>query len=154
MSITQVELKHQSRRLAGALPDWTLLELKDKNVEFMLTKNEFRTIRGKVYGLEYTVLYSDSYEVPVMYFTAFGQDGTVAELDEISENGLSDMTISQIEHPVYFRPFFQVHPCRTKEFMKCHNISNYLLAWLTTVGNLIGLKVELTSELSSILFED
>lgn len=55
-------------------------------------------------------------------------------------------TISQVEHPLLFRPFYMVHPCKTKSFMETHktnNPNNYLLSWLSVIGTLLDLKLDL-----------
>lgn len=146
MSITKTELEAQSKRLVDSCPGWSLLKFKGENIDFMLTMSEIRAVGPKIYGIEYNVSYNESYEVPVMYFNPHRQDGTIADLDEIFTQELPSMSISQVEHPVLFRPCFLVHPCRTKEFMKDHKTSNYLLTWLTVIGNLIGLKIEITQD--------
>uniref|UniRef100_A0A8C9F6R6 Ubiquitin-like-conjugating enzyme ATG10 n=1 Tax=Pavo cristatus TaxID=9049 RepID=A0A8C9F6R6_PAVCR len=81
----------------------------------------------EVIRYEYHVLYSSSYQVPVLYFRACFLDGRPLTLDEIwksvhvcyqgrLQEGPWD-TITQQEHPLLGQPFFVLHPCRTNEFM-------------------------------------
>ncbi|KAL4609497.1 ubiquitin-like-conjugating enzyme ATG10 isoform X1 [Arapaima gigas] len=76
---------------------------------------------------EYHVLYSSSFQTPVLYFRASTLDGRPLSLDDMWANvhpnyrqrllqGPWD-TITQQEHPCLGQPFFVLHPCRTQEFM-------------------------------------
>lgn len=151
MSISSQELKSQCQKFVEYSADWSFCEFYDKNTQYILSKNEFRKIGNNVYGFEYTVIHSESYEVPVMYFSVHKQDGSIAELEEVFINPIEESVVSQVEHPILFRPFYQVHPCKTREFMKYHHVSNYLIAWLTTIGTLIGLRFELEPRVLSML---
>ncbi|NWI53571.1 ATG10 enzyme, partial [Calyptomena viridis] len=110
---------------------------------------------------EYHVLYSSSYQVPVLYFRACFLDGRPLTLDEIwrsvhacyqdrLQEGLWD-TVTQQEHPILGQPFFVLHPCRTNEFISAvltgprkHNRhTNYITLWLSTVGPVVGLNLPL-----------
>ncbi|XP_065263084.1 ubiquitin-like-conjugating enzyme ATG10 [Emys orbicularis] len=117
---------------------------------------------SEVIRYEYHVLYSSSYEVPVLYFRACFLDGRPLTLDEIWE-GVHECyrarllegpwdTITQQEHPLLGQPFFVLHPCRTNEFMapvlansqrENRNI-NYITSWLSIVGPVIGLNLPLS----------
>ncbi|XP_076783238.1 ubiquitin-like-conjugating enzyme ATG10 isoform X2 [Arvicanthis niloticus] len=76
---------------------------------------------------EYHVLYSCSYQVPVLYFRASFLDGRPLALEDIWE-GIHECykprllqgpwdTITQQEHPILGQPFFVLHPCKTNELM-------------------------------------
>lgn len=151
MSISSQELKVQCRKLVEFSTDWSFCEFTDKNTQYILSKNEFRKIGNNVYGFEYNVIYSESYEVPVMYFSVHRQDGSIANLEEVFIDPIEESVVSQVEHPMLFRPFYQVHPCKTREFMKSHHVSNYLIAWLSTIGTLIGSRFELEPQVLSML---
>ncbi|KAK3908973.1 Ubiquitin-like-conjugating enzyme ATG10 [Frankliniella fusca] len=78
---------------------------------------------------EYHILYSISYASPVLYFNAFFNDGRLLPLEALwngsgSENQvLKHMrweALSQQEHPILRRPFYQLHPCKTAEFLSHH----------------------------------
>ncbi|XP_074808909.1 ubiquitin-like-conjugating enzyme ATG10 isoform X3 [Natator depressus] len=117
---------------------------------------------SEVIRYEYHVLYSSSYQVPVLYFRACFLDGRPLTLDEIWE-GVHECyrarllegpwdTITQQEHPLLGQPFFVLHPCRTNEFMapvlansrrENRNI-NYIISWLSIVGPVVGLNLPLS----------
>jgi len=110
---------------------------------------------------EYQVIYSFSYNVPVLYFTASRQDGKLVSLDEVWDN-VPDVYrerlayekwtfLTQQEHPYLGVPFYQLHPCHTADMMKnassvseereSHGSANYLVTWLSTVGPVVGLNI-------------
>ncbi|KAJ7321414.1 E2-like conjugating enzyme atg10 [Desmophyllum pertusum] len=110
---------------------------------------------------EYHVIYSVSYSVPVLYFTASRQDGKLVGLEEVWEN-VPDVYrerlehekwtfLTQQEHPYLGVPFYQLHPCHTADMMKrvssvteqqgTHSSANYLVTWLSTVGPVVGLNI-------------
>ncbi|XP_046840484.1 ubiquitin-like-conjugating enzyme ATG10 isoform X2 [Xenia sp. Carnegie-2017] len=111
---------------------------------------------------EYHVVYSYSYNVPVLYFSAWKQDGKLLSLENIWENVPlvhRDFLkydkwsfITQQEHPILGRPYFLVHPCHTANLImqllmnvpdsKRDNLS-YLTTWLTAVGPTVGLQLPL-----------
>ncbi|NXI86875.1 ATG10 enzyme, partial [Rhipidura dahli] len=116
----------------------------------------------EVVRYEYHVLYSSSYQVPVLYFRACFLDGRPLTLDEIwgsvhasyqarLQEGPWD-TITQQEHPILGQPFFVLHPCRTSEFISAvlggseeqHRHTNYIILWLSTVGPVVGLNLPLS----------
>ncbi|XP_063312833.1 ubiquitin-like-conjugating enzyme ATG10 isoform X2 [Pelobates fuscus] len=113
----------------------------------------------EVIHYEYHVLYSISYQAPVLYFRASFLDGRPLTLDEIWQrvhecykpqllNGPWE-TITQQEHPILGQPFFVLHPCRTNEFMSLihGNTSrngNYITSWLSIVGPVVGLMLPLS----------
>ncbi|XP_010211502.1 PREDICTED: ubiquitin-like-conjugating enzyme ATG10 [Tinamus guttatus] len=123
---------------------------------------------AEVLRYEYHVLYSSSYQVPVLYFRACFLDGRALSLDEIWKSvhacyqarlleGPWD-TITQQEHPLLGQPFFVLHPCRTNEFMsavltssrKENRQTNYIASWLSIVGPVVGLNLSLSyAELAS-----
>ncbi|KAM8777533.1 ubiquitin-like-conjugating enzyme ATG10 [Rhynchonycteris naso] len=111
---------------------------------------------------EYHVLYSCSYQVPVLYFRASFLDGRPLSLQDIWEGvhacykmrlqqGPWD-TITQQEHPILGQPFFVLHPCKTNEFMtpvlknsrKINRNVNYIMSWLSLVGPVVGLNLPLS----------
>ncbi|XP_073090601.1 ubiquitin-like-conjugating enzyme ATG10 isoform X2 [Manis javanica] len=116
----------------------------------------------EVIKYEYHVLYSYSYQVPVLYFRASFLDGRPLTLKNIWE-GVHECyktrllqgpwdTITQQEHPVLGQPFFVLHPCKTDEFMtpmlknsqKINRRFNYITSWLSIVGPVVGLNLPLS----------
>ncbi|KAI4890439.1 hypothetical protein NFI96_010817 [Prochilodus magdalenae] len=111
---------------------------------------------------EYHVLYSCSYQVPILYFRASTLDGRLLSLEEVWNHvhpsyrkqllqGPWD-TLTQQEHPLLGQPFFMLHPCRTEEFMRpvlqmAHAEKrrvNYIVTWLSVVGPMVRLEVPLS----------
>ena len=94
--------------------------------------------------LEYNIIYSVSYCVPVLYLRGFDSFGSVLRIDQLIKCGLFEEkqnldkqcaakteddldisngfvrpdTFSQVSHPLNFEPFYQLHPCHTSEWMK------------------------------------
>ncbi|XP_069127205.1 ubiquitin-like-conjugating enzyme ATG10 [Argopecten irradians] len=110
---------------------------------------------------EYHVVYSQSYNVPVLYFNIYKADGSLLNLEEVWSR-VPDMYrdrlhldrwtfLTQQEHPILGRPYFQLHPCHTADLMEQvagisspGNNSNYIIAWLSAVGPVVGLDLPLT----------
>ncbi|XP_037537905.1 ubiquitin-like-conjugating enzyme ATG10 [Nematolebias whitei] len=77
---------------------------------------------------EYHILYSCSYAAPVLYFRVFTLEGRSLTLEEVWScvhpsfrlhlQSCPLDAISQQEHPLLGQPFFVLHPCRTKDFMR------------------------------------
>ncbi|KAM4113494.1 hypothetical protein ACJW30_05G224900 [Castanea mollissima] len=117
----------------------------------------------KVHYYDLHIIYCNSYRVPVLYFRAYDSDGEPLEFDEIekdlpaySKKALSESKwtfITQEEHPYLNRPWYKLHPCGTSEWMKLlfHAddalaktgvaIEVYLVAWLSVVGHVVGLRI-------------
>ncbi|KAJ2955195.1 hypothetical protein NQZ79_g8770 [Umbelopsis isabellina] len=106
--------------------------------------------------IEYHVVYSSSYQVPVLYFNAYYSNGSVLTRDELdqfvinpnyreplkSSTLLQQGSVSQQEHPVLGLPFYYIHPCDTASLMTQVNISDincYITSWLSFFGPLVGL---------------
>ncbi|XP_073227607.1 ubiquitin-like-conjugating enzyme ATG10 [Porites lutea] len=116
-------------------------------------------VHGEFLKYEYHIVYSDSYSVPVLYFTACRHDGRLLSLKEVWEN-VPDIYhdrleyekwtfLTQQEHPYLGVPFYQLHPCHTADMMKralsidSDRPLNYLITWLSTVGPVVGLNLPL-----------
>lgn len=126
-------------------------EIKEKKL--MLRSIAIYSVDGSLQSKEYTVIYSPSYEVPVLYYCISDQDGCPLEANKSAHSTINleeedlNQVLTQTEHPVLFRPFYMIHPCRTKEFMQfidTNSNKNYLIAWLSTVATLINLKLDYT----------
>ena len=111
-------------------------------------------------NFEYHVIYSPSYQVPVLFFTATFHSGRLVPLRDIwrfvspvhvtRESGMEWESVTQQEHPILCRPFYHIHPCHTSTIMATALTSNkdkeklnYLLSWLTIFGPTIGLNVSI-----------
>ncbi|KAI8887387.1 hypothetical protein K501DRAFT_242534 [Backusella circina FSU 941] len=108
--------------------------------------------------MEHHIVYSTSYQVPVMYFQAFFQDGTPLDLKDIYQHiipkyyhqeltGLPQNPISQTEHPELGTPFWYIHPCDTRVLMdsigfkSSYQHHDYIKTWLSFYGPLVKCKV-------------
>ena len=108
----------------------------------------------------YTIVYSESYQVPVVYFTASWQDGRQLQLqqvwDQVQVQLSSDVvnkfsTMTQTEHPLLGIPCYHLHPCNTATMMSSVLDSKmegsdtlkwqtkYLVMWLSLVSPLVNL---------------
>ncbi|XP_076842610.1 ubiquitin-like-conjugating enzyme ATG10 [Brachyhypopomus gauderio] len=143
----------------------------EEEVDIVTEEDQVDDVDGGAYAVcenravihyEYHVLYSCSYQAPVLYFRASSLDGRPLSLGEVWNNvhpnyrqrllqGPWD-TLTQQEHPLLGQPFFMLHPCRTEEFIRpilqmAHSEKrrvNYVLAWLSMVGPVVGLDVPLS----------
>ncbi|KAI9277197.1 autophagocytosis associated protein [Phascolomyces articulosus] len=118
--------------------------------------------------VEYHIVYSPGYQVPVLYFNGYDagkkkrtplslKEGTALSLDELYQwiiskemqqslqhgNRLSQQgSISQEDHPILGFPFYYIHPCETQSMMRLisHdiNIHSYIKSWLSLIGPTIG----------------
>jgi ubiquitin-like-conjugating enzyme ATG10 len=122
---------------------------------------QVQSCSGNLHFYDYHVVYSFSYKVPVLYFQGHQSGGQLLTLDEIKEDlpslslkllGESRWTfITREEHPHFSRPWFTLHPCGTSDCMKLllegmqdkDQQVRYLPAWLTVVGQAVGLKIPL-----------
>ncbi|CAG8445848.1 14602_t:CDS:2 [Ambispora leptoticha] len=80
--------------------------------------------------IDYNILYSPTYKVPVLYFNAYNADGSILNLDQlyttlIEPSRLNDLRtagfnggLSQQDHPTLQLPFFFLHPCETATLMR------------------------------------
>lgn len=134
----------------------------DEEDNATLNKNEIESSNAIIH-LEYNVVYSESYSVPVLYFNIYYSDGRLLSLNEVwqlvpeyyRERLIDDKWtfLTQAEHPLHGRPFYQLHPCNTELLMS--NVAklfkttmstsckghNYLICWLCTVGPVVLLKM-------------
>ncbi|XP_025824682.1 ubiquitin-like-conjugating enzyme ATG10 isoform X2 [Panicum hallii] len=125
---------------------------------------QVQSCSDNVHVYDFHVVYSYSYKVPVLYFQGHRSDGQLLTLDEIKQHlpsnslkvlGESKWTfITREEHPHLSRPWFTLHPCATSDWMKLlleqskvaieeQSLLRYLSAWLSVVGQAVGLKIAL-----------
>jgi ubiquitin-like-conjugating enzyme ATG10 len=113
------------------------------------------------------VIYSDSFNVPILYLNVYKSNGKCLSYEElykflsipcclneresnelsIKRNELVDLYLTQQEHPVKGKPFFFLHPCRTGEWMAQTAIkkeeTNYSLRWMSFIFSQIGIKMDI-----------
>ncbi|XP_075169190.1 autophagy-related 10 [Haematobia irritans] len=105
-------------------------------------------------NIDYHIVYSISYQVPIMYFQAFHSDGKMLSLDNVwklfhFDNSFKysreDMLniLTQMEHPVLFKPFMCLHPCRTAEILAQTPLSqNRILTFISIMGPYLQLNLD------------
>ncbi|KAF9958442.1 hypothetical protein BGZ72_000361 [Mortierella alpina] len=118
-----------------------------------------------ILSVTYHIIFSPSYQVPVLYFNAYRHDGAAISLEEIYESlvptewrssirdaGLNG-GISQQDHPILNLPYFYMHPCETVPLMETIALSradesnstsfleDYIMTWLSFTGQAIGITV-------------
>lgn len=93
----------------------------------------------------------------VNFWCSFVPDGSMMTLDEAwtafndpihgrncSEHMQMTTILTQMEHPILFRPFLTLHPCRIAELLQClPNSVNKVLSFLSTIGPAVHLKFDL-----------
>ncbi|XP_061401768.1 ubiquitin-like-conjugating enzyme ATG10 [Musca vetustissima] len=107
--------------------------------------------------LEYHIVYSISYQVPIMYFQAHYSDGKMLTLDNVwqlfqfqqkdSQYSREDMLsiLTQMEHPILFKPYMCLHPCRTAEVLEQTPTSkNRILTFISVMGPYLKLDLDNT----------
>ncbi|KAI8062567.1 autophagocytosis associated protein [Gongronella butleri] len=104
--------------------------------------------------IDYHIVFSPSYQVPVLYFDAFFTDGRRLSLDEIYTHVVPHMyqeemqrspiqaqgAITQADHPVVGRPFWYIHPCDTQTLLRTLQpctIDVYIQTWLSLVAPVV-----------------
>ncbi|XP_017097472.2 ubiquitin-like-conjugating enzyme ATG10 [Drosophila bipectinata] len=138
--------------ISQELGDAWILQEKDSN-----PPNTFLTISQKIksqkdlINVEYHVVYSVSYQVPMLFLQAHRSDGSLLDLDAVwrlfmSETNSEDLyqILTQMDHPVLFRPFMALHPCRTAEVLKQFGepSKNQVLTFISLYGPKVQLHLQ------------
>lgn len=115
--------------------------------------------------IEYHIVYSISYQVPVLYFRAYRNDGSMLCIQEAwrifrgysgnatktsgvdASVGLTDADMlsimTQLDHPVLGKPYIAIHPCRTAEMLgQGGNSRNYVLTFVSLMGPYVQLNLK------------
>ncbi|TPX62699.1 hypothetical protein PhCBS80983_g00383 [Powellomyces hirtus] len=110
--------------------------------------------RDQDVNVEFHVIYSQTWQVPVMYFSAWTASGSPLSLDELKaviKGGLPEIdeqfrteygmpVVSQQDHPVLGVPFFTIHPCQTAALLKELTAKSNdpaltpLMSWMSVMG--------------------
>uniref|UniRef100_A0A182RIK3 Ubiquitin-like-conjugating enzyme ATG10 n=1 Tax=Anopheles funestus TaxID=62324 RepID=A0A182RIK3_ANOFN len=107
---------------------------------------------GRILSFEYHILYNESYEVPSLLFNIYDEGGERFNIEEawnilhISETVPSKemyQAITMVHHPILFRPYLNLHPCKTAELMSSLPSSvNPILSFLTSYGPYVNLELD------------
>ncbi|CAO3682212.1 unnamed protein product [Rhizopus microsporus] len=130
--------------------EWNLIHVMN---HVYLKKACFLQAKNNLYiHIEYHILYSTSYQVPVLYFKpSYYHDGSPLSLDDIYEHivpfdyhqqlkqHVYVPCISQADHPLINTPFWYIHPCETAKLMTIISpeVKDYVQSWLSLVGPVI-----------------
>ncbi|KAI9258331.1 autophagocytosis associated protein [Helicostylum pulchrum] len=113
----------------------------DTAVTEELDPASIETTNMETIQLEYHIVYSTSYQVPVLYFKACYQDATPLSLQEIFQKTIpsiyhDQVIITQTEHPLTGTPFWFIHPCDTQKLMGIVQFEylDYIKTWLSFAG--------------------
>ncbi|XP_060660005.1 ubiquitin-like-conjugating enzyme ATG10 [Drosophila nasuta] len=155
-TLTWPDFLYQAKQLleiSNQLNDsWILCEIDEQEPNSYLKYTQ--KIKGKasedLISVEYHIVYSISYQVPVLYFQAHRSDGSLLDLEatwktflpETSRSELYQM-LTQMEHPVLFRPFMAFHPCRTTEVLAQFGkpSENVLITFISLYGPYVQLNL-------------
>jgi ubiquitin-like-conjugating enzyme ATG10 len=153
------EIQDKARRIGDT---WRLVEsFPQSRSTLYLEKSEQKSISNDIYTFVYHVIFSEAYSVPVLYLNAFKSTGrglnydemysyfklnrsnnvtTPGDDDEDEDMAANRLILTQEEHPILFKPFYFLHPCKTVDWMKATQIetspypgSNFTLKWLSFV---------------------
>lgn len=156
-------------KISDRLNDKWILETKNDDpggtfLRYKQMKSVDATKKGTIFSFDYHVVYSLSYSVPMFYFNVQDTDsGELLTLEEfrkifVERNELDvaqedlNQVLTQMEHPLFFRPFLALHPCKTRELLAESPVSlNKILTFVSLYGPFIFLNLDL--EYGSCLLE-
>ncbi|EDW74531.2 uncharacterized protein Dwil_GK21969 [Drosophila willistoni] len=155
-SLTWQEFLTQSRqflRMSQHLNDkWELYEKNQEEPNIFLKFSQKVRSKEDLINVEYHIVYSVSYQVPMLYFQAHRSDGSLLDLEatwrllmlefQSRREELLQM-LTQQEHPVLFRPFMALHPCRTAEVLDQfgQKSENLVLTFISLYGPHVQLQL-------------
>lgn len=136
---------------------WELLgECNEQENAAYLTKKVYHSLQlhktdSELVTFEYNVVYNVSYSTPMLCFNAWHTNGSLLTLEEcwkvfnINQEGDALNILTQMEHPILFRPFYTLHPCKTPELLgdTSENSKNPIVSWLSSVGPCVKLNIDL-----------
>lgn len=150
------EIHEKSKKIGDS---WKLTSKTDEKDVFYLERIDQKYLNGEIYSLNLHIVYSESYTVPVLYLNLFKSNGSIAKYEEIydyfrlNKDELkicgSDLILTQQEHPILFRPFYFLHPCKTSEWMIATNLNdqgkklNFTLKWLSFVFSALNISFDI-----------
>ncbi|KAL9549032.1 hypothetical protein MBANPS3_005396 [Mucor bainieri] len=97
----------------------------------------------EIIQLEHHIVYSTSYQVPVIYFKATFSDGAPLSHNEIFRyiipEAYQNAIVSQNDHPLLGTPCWFIHPCDTRSLMSTMAFDplDYIMVWLSVYGPIV-----------------
>ncbi|KAH8258114.1 hypothetical protein KR038_005964 [Drosophila bunnanda] len=139
--------------ISQRLGDSWMLQEKDSNEPnaFLKFSQKIKSKSGELINVEYHVVYSVSYQVPMLFFQAHRSDGSLLDLDATWQCFMPDskaselyQILTQMDHPVLFKPFMALHPCRTAEVLKQFGqpSNNQVLTFISLYGPQVQLNLQ------------
>ncbi|OWR41827.1 ubiquitin-like-conjugating enzyme ATG10 [Danaus plexippus] len=136
---------------------WTLHQNDNEILQTYIRKEEFISHRDEndkvfLYRAEYVIFFNLSYGVPSFSFNVWDCSGKLLTLEEVRQISLIKTTkenfysvVSQQEHPVLYKPYFIVHPCRTAVILQEFKSKsrNIILTFLGLIIPLVQLNLPL-----------
>uniref|UniRef100_A0A2M4CJ12 Ubiquitin-like-conjugating enzyme ATG10 n=2 Tax=Anopheles darlingi TaxID=43151 RepID=A0A2M4CJ12_ANODA len=109
-------------------------------------------LKDEVYMIEYHVVYSFSYQVPVLYLNIQDSRGKILNLHSawklleafkgFGSKGIYQ-AVTQTEHPILYRPYLCIHPCKTQDiFDSLPSTKQPIVTFLSTYGPLVKLDID------------
>ncbi|XP_050087259.1 ubiquitin-like-conjugating enzyme ATG10 [Anopheles aquasalis] len=109
-------------------------------------------VKDEVYMIEYHVVYSLSYQVPVLYLNVQDSRGKILNLQSawkllgalkgFGATGIYQ-ALTQTEHPFLYRPYLCIHPCKTQDiFDSLPSTKQPIVTFLSTYGPLVKLDID------------
>ncbi|CAH1760354.1 9960_t:CDS:2 [Entrophospora sp. SA101] len=145
-------VEHKKLKNYGYLSLKTLIKSKDNSNTSTMTNNSVDKI-DEYLTVDYHIIYSSVYQLPVLYFNAYRTDGTALTMSEIYINlvessfRVNDLQnsglrggLSQQDHPILMIPFYYLHPCKR---MIMPSLEGYIRSWLSFVGPVVGINVSM-----------
>lgn len=81
-----------------------------------------------------SITYNEAYGAPILWFNFYELTGKLLYLEDFeqfisTETETTDILkgISQNEHPIHGIAFYNIHPCKTTDFMKDFITRNYII---------------------------
>ncbi|XP_063384407.1 ubiquitin-like-conjugating enzyme ATG10 [Cydia fagiglandana] len=140
---------------------WQLLQLQEDKSKIYLKKESFklceRTGDSTLLKTEYVIFYNHSYGVPSFSFNVWNSTGALLTLENIRQMSFISISekdfysvVTQQEHPIFFRPYFMVHPCHTEELLLAfkNKSKNIIVTFLGLITVLIKLDLPVEYGLS------
>ncbi|XP_047985865.1 ubiquitin-like-conjugating enzyme ATG10 [Leguminivora glycinivorella] len=136
---------------------WQLSQIQEDKKKTYLKKESFKTCEGTaedsaLVKTEYVIFYNHSYCVPSFSFNVWNSTGCLLPLEKIRHMSFIRISekdfysvITQQEHPLFFRPYFMMHPCHTEELLLGlkNKSKNIIVTFLGLITPLIKLDLPL-----------
>ncbi|KAL9695633.1 hypothetical protein quinque_014918 [Culex quinquefasciatus] len=149
-SYLRKSVQQQLTRLTGTTDDDDLAEFEEVELDEDPSAAQVDTVTTDLYRFEYHVVYSISYQVPVLYFNVFKRNpaaarGSLVGFTELAGESREQLrqTLTQMEHPALFKPFLGLHPCKTANVLGAlPDSQNAIVSFLSIYGPYVNLELD------------